>query len=363
MAQSQTEDHLPDPASLPERVPMTEFTGRLRAVVEREGPFLTCYLPVGTFHDLDISRAAIAASDLPERDRTDIRDLLDEAELRARNGQGVDAMVAIVRAADGTTFAEYYPEPIAEALIDVSPLPRLTPVLEAEQRLRHHVLAVISETGLDLMTFPRHGEPTLHSVSETDPDRITHLLAETVKATDTKLVLLAGATDVVSTIRHQLQFDVPIETVVDVLSLHDGNVDEIGVAAVRLVSNDQAVRTVETLRGWKFERAHGSAPADLVTSIHALRAGNARLLLVNDDMDDQRQVWVGPAATDLAIDLEDASHAIGASDLLAVRMVDGLVRSALLQGVPVQIVPSLPDSTLPGGVGVLVDVDTDRLSR
>jgi hypothetical protein len=351
---------LPADNTLPERVPMTVYLDRLRSVIERGGPFLSCYLPFQTSLDLERSRDAIAAAELTPTERSDLQQVIDEAEARMADPQSTDAMVVVLQAADGFGFIEYYPEAVEHPVVDQSDLPRLALAIEAEQRLRHHVLAVLSSDGVDLLTFPRHGAPSLHRTNETDPDRLVHLIAETAKATSTRLILLAGANDSVADLKERLSLDVPIETAVEIIGSTVADVEDMAEAAVQRVSNEHAVDTVETLRAWKFERAHGLASSDLVETVQALRSGDARLLIVSDDADDQRQVWTGPGPQDIAIDLEDAAHSLSGAELRPGRMVDGLVQSALLQRIPIQIVPMLPDSTLPGGVGVLRDTDEAR---
>lgn len=356
MERSREDRTVPATDTLPERVPMSEFFGRLRSLVAATGPYLSCYLPLLTRADLERSREAVAAFELTEDEAAGLQQLISAGEDRARRGDSTDAMVVVLQGPDGHTFIEYYPEPVAEPVIVRTDVPLLSTVIEAEQRLRHHVVAVLTEDGLELLTFPRHGDPSLHRASETDIDRIAHLIGETVKTTGTRLVLLAGPDETIDELRRQLRLEVPIETAIEAVptSTDDlDDLDDLADAAVQRVTNDRALHTVETLRGWRFERAHGQAMSDLVASVEALRAGDVRLLLITDDPSDQRQVWVGPEPQQLAIDLEDAAHALGDGELRPVRMADGLIRSAILQRIPVQIMPTLPDSTLPGGVGVL----------
>lgn len=337
---------------------MTQFFERLRSVVERPAPFLTCYLPLQTRDDIRRSRTAVESSDLSHDEMAGLLRLIDDVEAGARIGVNTNAMAVVVQAADGATFVEYYPEAVTDPIVERADVPRLGALLEAEQRLRHHVLVVVSDGGVDVLTFPRHGAATMHRTDETDLDRIAHLVSETVKTTATKLVLIAGAAGPVDEILRQVRTDLPIDTVVEAIPTGVGDPDRIADETVRLVSNDRALHVVDTVRGWKFERAHGQAPGDLVASVSALRSGDARLLIVSDDGEDRRQVWIGAGGQDLAIDLEDAAMTLDATDLRPVRMVDGLVRSALLQRVPIQMVPLLPDSTLPGGVGVLRDAES-----
>ncbi len=168
-------------------------------------------------------------------------------------------------------------------------------------------------------------------------------------------------------IGRRLRLVVPIETLVETVAADDTaddtddhTADELANVVVRAVSTDRAASTVETLHHWKFERAHGHAIGDVVGVVAAIRSRQVRLLLIADDVDDHRQVWIGEKPCELAIDLADAAATVGSVELKPVRLVDGLIRSAILLGIPVKVVPSLPASTLPGGVGVLIDPDATR---
>ncbi len=154
-------------ARVPAREPMSVFFDRLRTVASAPGPFLSCYLPVQTVADVTRSRHSVAAGDLSPDESVGLLRLLSASEERADGSEERTdevATVVVIRAADGTSFIEHYPEPVREPVIERGAAPRLATVVEAEQRLRHHVLAVVSNEGLDLLTFPRHGEPTLHRV-------------------------------------------------------------------------------------------------------------------------------------------------------------------------------------------------------
>ncbi len=355
---------------------MGRFFGSLAEIVAQPGPFLTCFLPIGDAEQIDDSRRAIAAADLSELERAFCVGLLpadgDEpgaaepgaaepraAEPRVSETSDTAAMAVGVLAGSGTGYSLLYPEGPARPRIERGHVARIAPIVEAEQRLRHHLLVVVSDDGLDVMTFPRHGEPSLHRSQESDRDRQAHLVAEAVKATGTRFVLLAGSQAEVTELRDLVVPSVPIETVVETIPTPDlatPDAEWIADRAVAQVASDRARSTVDALRTWRFERAHGLGSSDVRDVVRALRSGSVRLLLACDDLDDRRQVWIGPDATDLASDLEDAGAIGGGSNgFVPVRLVDGLIRSALLQGVPIQIVPSVPDSSLPGGLGAVVD--------
>ncbi len=355
---------------------MRRFFGALADILGRPGPFLTCYLPIGDAREVAASRLAVAEADLSEVERTFCETLLTDfpAEFDASgpDSSGPDssvadaaltddtaAMVVGVLAGDGVGFSQTYPEGPTSPFIERGHVPRITPLIDAEQRLRHHLLVVVSEDGIDVMTFPRHGAPSMHRASETDRDRQAHLVVESVKATGTRFVLLAGSPAEVDELETLVRGAVPIETIVETVGAADLGADAAAWLADRAVvevATDRARATVETLRTWRFERAHDLGLSDVVDVVQALRSGTARLLLVADDLDDQRQVWIGSDAKDIAIDLEDAQQLEDrAVEFRPVRLVDGLTRSALLQGVPVQIVPAVPDSSLPGGIGAVID--------
>lgn len=333
---------------LPVRVPMEQFFSGLKVLLSAPGPFVTFYLPVHSEEALANSvRAVSAADDLSVGQLAFGRSLLEAGRVPD------DAMIVGLMAADGTSLVQSFPEGPDTPVVEVSPLPRLAPVIEAEQRLRHHVLAVVTDDGIDVLTFPRHGKATLHRSAPGDPGYTALLIAEAAKQTETPLVLIAADSDVAGDLAERVSLAVPIETRVQIVDA-DAGVDAVADRAVQSVANDRAAASVESIRAWKFERSHGLTSGGIQAAVQALRSDDIRLVLVTDVAEDNRQAWFGSEPAAVAIDLEDAS-AIDelAQDLLPARLIDVVLRSALLRDIPVTVVPDLPDETLRDGVGVI----------
>ena len=334
--------------AFPVRVPLERFFDALKSLLGAPGPFMSLYLPV---HD-DAARAAsleavMSSADLTADQQAFARSLLDQERVAD------DAMLVGLLASDGTSFVQSFPEGPDAPTVEVSALPRLGAIVEAEQRLRHHVLAVVSADGVDVLTFPRHGRATLHRAAPGDAPYTALLIAEAAKKTETPLVLIAADAELAADLVARVSLDVPIETRVQVVDA-DAGLDAIADRTVQQVATDRAVAAVQSIRAWKFERSHGLAAGGVQAALATLRNDDVRLVLVTDAVDDQRQAWFGSSPTAVAMDLEDASSTDAITeDLVPARLVDVVLRSALLRDIPVTVVPDLPDETLRDGVGVV----------
>lgn len=332
---------------LPVRVPMERFFTALRDVLDAPGPYVSFYLTVENDEAVEASLEAVTSASPSGQAATFGRSLIED--VRAAD----DAMVVGLLAADGTSFVQRYPEGPAAPLVESGSLPRLAPVIEAEQRLRHHVLAVVSDEGIDVLTFPRHGAATLHRAAPGDDSYAALLIAEAAKQTETPLVLVAAEAERAAELVSRVALDVPIETRVEPVDA-DAGLDEVAERAVQKVASERASEAVQRIRSWKFERSHGLTAGGVLAAIDALRSDDVRLVLVTDDADDQRQAWFGDDPTDVAIDLQNATSLDGRVGYLRpARLVDVVLRSALLRDIPISVVPNLPDETLMDGIGVV----------
>ncbi len=341
--------------SLPVRVPMEKFFNTLKGLVSAAGPFVTLYLPIHDDDARNASLAAVMAADGLSADQQAFgRSLLDSDRVAD------DAMIVGFLAADGTSLVQSFPEGPAAPLVERGALPRLAPIIEAEQRLRHHVLAVVSTDGVDILTVPRHGRATLHRAAPGDPAYVALLITEAAKQTETPLVLVAAEPGLAEDLAERISLDVPIETRVRVLPV-DGGLDALAEDAVQSVATDRAVEAVNTIRTWRFERSHGLGAGGVQATLRSLRSDDLRMVLVTDHVDDHRQAWFGSHPTAVAMDLEDANLADEISgDLTPARLVDVVLRSALLRDVPVTVVPDLPEETLRDGIGVIRSAADDQ---
>jgi len=237
------------------------------------------YLTVGDEERLEASARAIEGADLDATQRAFARSLLTVE--RADD----DAMIAAFLAADGLSIVHSFPEGPDTPAIWADPLPRLAPLIEAEQRLRHHVLAVVDAEGIDLLSFPRHGRASHHRALPGDHTYAALLISEAAKATDTHLVLIAAADEDAAELVRLVSAEVPIETIVRAIPA-DGGVAAVADAAVVAVADDRAAATVRSIRQWKFERSHGLGAAGVVNAVEALRSDEPRLLLVHAEPED-----------------------------------------------------------------------------
>lgn len=348
---------------LPIRRTEREFFAGLEHMLGRPSPFMSCLLPIGSSAQIAASRQAVEAAYVGPAGRDFATAVIGEV-VEGGDGGSVDGMAIAIRAGDGSTYLQHYPDAPPQAFVESAHLPRLGPVIEAEQRLRHHLLVVASEEGIDVMTFPRHGKATSHSADTPDMERRVELVIAAIERTETRLVIVSGEPDSAAELARRVAAGVPCEVMVETAALHD--TDQPGSdpvpteAVVHSVENDHARAISGALREWNFERSRGNATADAASAVEALRNGRARLLLIHDDMDDKRELWVGEDPRAIALDSDDAarwsaSEGTAESEMVPVRLVDALLRSAILQRVAVRIIPGLPGERLPGGIGVLYE--------
>lgn len=272
------------------------------------------------------------------------------------------SLLAALVAADGTTVRAAWPDPPKAEIVEIAALPRLAPYLEADQMLAHHVVAIIDEGRLDLLAIPRQGEPGSEILARRDPDEVAAIISQVANETDTSMVIIAGRSPFKAAIAERVRFRIPIE--VDLLCVPDDTDDDpshhdeyLGDELVHHVADRSARRIVETMRLFRYHRAHSMAIDGIVDTFAAVRAGLVSILIVHDDPSDDRQAWFGTAFNRIAVDFEDAAPIASDEQLTAGRLVDVLLRSAIGQDIPCLIIPHVPDERLADGVGAILASD------
>jgi hypothetical protein len=144
-----------------------------------------------------------------------------------------------------------------------------------------------------------------------------------------------------------------VETTVVRLALDGLDDAELAGELGRAVADHAARRTVDLLRLWRFHHSQGEAVTGAAPVAQALAEGRAALLLIHDDRADERHGWFGPDAAQLALDMAQAAPIAGDERLLEGRLNDVVIRTALLTGCPVYVVPSV-EETLDDGMGVIL---------
>ncbi len=111
----------------------------------------------------------------------------------------------------------------------------------------------------------------------------------------------------------------------------DGTADR-AEQTVRLAADTAARATVHRLRTHKFLRTHDAAVDGTADTVAALAEGTAEWILVHDDPNDQRRLWIGSEPNELSLEQRSGYE--------QARLVDATIRSAVLQDIGVHIIPS-----------------------
>ena len=242
------------------------------------------------------------------------------------------AAIAVLAAADGATVVDHGMEPPHRDHATVDTLPYVAPLLEWHQRRVAHLVVTADAHGTDVASFGAQHFTQLDRLRglplanvDTIVDRAAHVVAE--------LVIVAGPPAIASQLASRLRDELPHQCRVVAEPDPELTSDELAEQAVRLVGDTAARATVELLR--ELRRASDQRTVDGTRdTIDALRGGSVDVLMVHDDPDDQRRVWIGDGAEDLFLDDPPRTN------LCHARLVDAAIRSAILQGARVHIIPS-----------------------
>ncbi|MDH3302069.1 MAG: hypothetical protein OES24_16345 [Acidimicrobiia bacterium] len=304
---------------------------RLRLIYRSEGPFATVYLAAA---DSPHDAWASVRPDLIEQGATDQAVRAIEARLGLPAPQNT-AGHCVIAAADGTTIVDHAAEPPHYDLAFVDTLPYAAPLLEWDQRRVPHVVVTVADDGADITSFDvdHRAETTAHSDDATGPGP-AHGLADAVtqacEAISARLVVVAGDEGLTGAVSEALVARLPVTCRVVTESVND--VDDLVDAVVRHVADTVARTTVDHLRDHRFLRTHEAAVDGVADTIAALVAGAAERILIHDDPADQRRLWIGPGPADLSL--------TQVGDFVQARLNDAIIRSAVLQGTAVYIIPS-----------------------
>jgi len=296
-----------DPATIP---------GRLAALYGHPGPFVSVYLPVDGDHadpDAEVRRrwaghhAALAADGIGAT----VIDALD-ARVRAPLPEDV-AAVGLLAAADGAVLAEFGLEPPLGDVVMVDSLPYVAPLLEWHQRSIPHLIVILDDDGADAAGFVPDGSDFVRSI-------------------DAHVVMVVGNRADAAWIVDSLVQQIP-PTCRLVTEPSESSVDELADAAVRHVDDTTARRTVGLLRELKFLAEFDGAHEGVAATLTSIADGSADVVVVHDDPGDPRRAFVGDNPVSVRPE-PDGDHPTDA------RLVDAIIRAAVVQGVPVHLIPT-----------------------
>lgn len=338
---------------VPVRRPRVDYRKDLADFLKRPGPYLSLYLDVGPGPQRESAEQRLLQA-------LEIETCSSEATLDPSHWEAAgnalslvaedDATLVSFIAADGGSLTTGYPEPPKTDFVGLANLPRLGPLLQAEQSLVHHVVAVVEGDSLGLATIPRHGEAVDARYEAGDRAAIPSLIQHTARVSETNLVLLCADSADLALLTAQVQAGLPATTVVKAIDSEGLDDAQLASQLVVEAADHAARKTVEVIRLWRFHNAHQEAVTGQA-AIDALAAGQAALILLNDDFEDDRQLLFGPGPTPVMYEFEPTDHR--GQGLSKGRMADVIIGASLALEVPIHIVPNL-GQTLDDGLGVIL---------
>lgn len=358
----------PRPA-MPRRLPRAEVRHALADLARGRPPFVSLYLDISPGERRATAGVRLEGARLGLDGATPEQHAVLSGLAAALDPGGDDACLAVLVDADGRAIVRTYPVPPRSDVAAVANLPYLAPILLAEQSLTHHLVAVVhdGETAPDggtapeveVLVVPRHGDPAVTRAPAADGIALAAALRDACLASRTRLLILAAPAGDRDRLAEQVRAHVPVEIEVESMAIDDLDDDALSEAVHRITATHAARVTVELLRLWRFHHSQGEAVTGTADSLAALNTGRAALVLVHDDPIDDRAAWF---TVDSALAVPGGASAPGSlppvpsgggGELLSARFADVVVRSALLQGCPVEIVPTV--ETLDEGIGVVLD--------
>lgn len=266
------------------------------------------------------------------------------------------------------TIVEPLDDTLRDDLAVVDRLPRLVPFLHAQQRSVPHVMVVTDRTGADIIGVVDGEEESSDTVEGTDHHihrgrfggwshrriqqraenhwednarEVAERVEEIARRIGARVVTVAGDVRARQFLLEHLADDVRAVTTV----LEVGDDDAIADATVRLVADVVARDTRSVLESHADRRSAGTAVAGPEAVFDALAAGRVELLLVVDDVDDQRRAYFSTDGSPTCATTNTSA------DMAEGRMVDVAIRSALLTDAKVRVVPA---TVLDGDIGALL---------
>jgi hypothetical protein len=344
----------------------------IAAVLERPGPFATVYL--------DTDPAIENAAQYSERRWRAQREVLTNEGAPEALLVAIDPVIAdahlhgaglgVVAASDGSVHVEHHSQPPARDFGRFSVLPSVVEMIEWRQALVPHVLVLIDRQGADLYATDAAGHdlreaaggaapPTLpiHKAApggwsqrryqqraevawEKNAADVADDLVRLVDRIRAQLVAVAGDVRARQLLREHLPDRVEqLLHEIDGSRAKDGSDIEIAQETARLVATAAARETVAAIEKFREERGeHDRASSGAEATFAALQEARVEMLLVHDDIEDDRAGWFGERPTDVAVRRDDL-ETLGIEQPRQARLVDVAVRAALGTGATVRVVP------------------------
>lgn len=266
------------------------------------------------------------------------------------------------------TIVEALDDELRDDLATIDRLPRLAPLFHAQQRSVPHLMVLTDRTGAEIIGVVDGEAADAETVAGTDHHihrgrfggwshrriqqraenrwednarEVADRVAELARRVEARVVTVAGDVRARQLLLEHLDDDIRDVTTV----LDEGDDDAVAEATVRLVADAVARDTRAVLEAHADRVSAGTAVAGPDAVFDALTAGRVEVLLVVDDVDDDRRAFFSPDGSPVC------ATTMTSPDMADGRMVDVAIRSALLADSQVRIVPA---TVLDGNIGALL---------
>lgn len=308
----------------------------LDTISRAPGPYLTAYLAVTGDGPRPTERFELRRDELRRSGATEAA--LDA--VAARLGlplTGDVGGIAVVAAADGSTIATSAPEPPREDLIVVGPVPRSGPMLEWDQWRVPHLVLTASAEMLEIARFTPSGEPSIRPAGF-DEDDATTMCARIARKDRVPLIMVVGQTETAERLRAKLMAKAPLRTRIVTIDSQDlGAEHDLADTVVRLVADHVARATVDLLEEFRFHRGHDAVAEGAAAVVDWCNRGIGDDLLIHDDPNDERIVWLDDSGHTMSLTEDDGHHR-------AARLVDAVLHAAVTQRIDTRIIPSTAEN-------------------
>lgn len=289
-----------------------------------------------------------------------------------------DALV-VIAGPNGPLYTAHLPDLPGGDLALVGPLPHLTPLLAATQRLLPHIVMVTDRLGAEIVVvkpdaldlhaavvgesefitkaapggwsqrrYQQRAENTWQANAGEVADRLTRL----VDAHAPRVVVMCGDVRAVQFLRDQVP-----PRVAALLREVEGEYGDVNPAlrlASRIVAEMTEAETSEIIEAYQREHAQGDlATAGPDDTLHALNRGQVRTLLIDPSRLVDRLAWFGPEPNHVAASAK-ALRTAGVADPRRARLDDIAIRAALGTGASVRVSPPGATALPPSGIAALL---------
>ena len=359
--------------------------GALTKLYGLEGPFTTIYLDT-------TSEVEDAAEQLEIRWKNVLRDLEQagvdkatrEALTKARGEHGRGNTRVLVATPGTVHLAFSLPQPPAQEIVTVEPLPRLVPLVDALLLQVPHVVVLADRQGADVLAYTAGPDPeeTATVTNDRFPQRKVKFGGWATKrfSNDVEESWEASARDVaglVDRVARDIDARVVIasgdERALQLIGQHlpthladryreiagggrhvDGSEDVIAEQVVEVLGDIVAGDTIELLEKYAEERGQNDRASDGVArTLEALRKSQVETLILTDARDQDRTAWIGPEPMHLAL-TEQELRDLGVEAPLECLVDEALVRAALGTGAAVRFVGGGMEQSPKDGVGAIL---------